>query len=283
MVALDARADPFSNHSACVAGRITCLPLPNGVQRSTVPDVPQLTRPAFHRAIEAYDVAASELDADTTRHLRDQLSLGRILLVGEPHGVHETPAILYGLIHAIGAKAVGLEWPTEEFGGVARALLAGDPPDWNALWRRPRGVFRRGDGRVTAGHFAVLRRLAAEDQLQQIVLFDAPDTSRERGMAEQLLRAWDRRLPIIVLVGAKHAVPSELLRRFLPLVGGDDVDATMAGHLASELPGLSIALLEYASGRGWHHGEYCIPSLPVHPLLALPAGVGHPAAVPEMA
>lgn len=244
--------------------------------------MPALTRATFHQAVEDYPIGAQTLDADTIRQMSTALSRDRMLIVGELHGVAETPAIVYGLVRETGARALGLELPKEEFGAVVHALLAEDRPDWDALWSHaPPGVFLRGDGRVTAGHFALVRQLAVDGQLEQVVLFDAPGESRDNRMAERLLTDWDRRLPIVVLVGAAHAVPSDLLPNIRGLLGGSADDLTMADQVALALPRVSIASLEYASGHGWHHGEYPIPSYPPHRLSVLRASTAHSACVPS--
>ena len=103
--------------------------------------------------------------------------------------------------------------------------------DFERLWKLPASAeFFCGDGRITAGLFALLRRLRAEGRLEQVIAFDRLDPKplpewqvRDREMAERLLAGWDRRLPLLAVAGAFHA-------RLEP--------GTMATRIATEVPGL---------------------------------------------
>ena len=46
-----------------------------------------------------------------------------LLVVGEPHGVRETPSVLYALTSALGTRAVALEWSHEEMEAPLQELL----------------------------------------------------------------------------------------------------------------------------------------------------------------
>ena len=118
------------------------------------------------------------------------------------------------------------------------------------FWSLPgESEFFAGDGRITAGHFALLGRLRAEGRLEQLVLFDRLDPDppadwivRDREMAERLLRVWDDRHPLLACTGAFHA--------HLGVAQGD----TMAAHLAARRPALRPAMLAYRRGSGWSRG-----------------------------
>ena len=124
------------------------------------------------------------------------------------------------------------------------------------LWRLPASAeFFCGDGRIAAGHFALLQRLyGGEGRLDQVVVFDRLDRElsvdleaqvcvRDREMAERILTEWDRRLPLLVLTGAFHAQLTA------------QEGAPMAAHLARELVGLQPLMLDYASGHCWSRGQ----------------------------
>jgi hypothetical protein len=110
--------------------------------------------------------------------------------------------------------------------------------DFDRLWTLPESAeLFCGDGRITAGHFALLRRLREEGRLEQVIAFDRLDPEplpewhvRDREMAERLLAEWDRRLPLLAVAGAFHA----------QLEPG-----TMATRLAADVPGLRTITLEY--------------------------------------
>ncbi len=107
-----------------------------------------------------------------------QRSLSRhgLCLVGEVHGVAENPLVIERLVDELGVEVVALEWPR----GLERAvkdlgLLASSPPELR--WRiktademaRASEVAFAGDGRVTAGHFAVLRRIQARGRHRRTI------------------------------------------------------------------------------------------------------------------
>ena len=94
---------------------------------------------------------------------RRSLEESGFLLLGELHGVRENPLFIRALMRAFGLSGLALEWP-EDLASVARAFLAGERlADHPLLWF--------GDGRITAGHLAVLRERAAAGPLS-LTLFD---------------------------------------------------------------------------------------------------------------
>jgi len=187
--------------------------------------------PEFERAVRTYPFAAVDFDADALAAARETLRATGLLVVGEPHGVYQTPAVVYALAQELGVRALAFEWSHEEMHTF----------DLERLWSLPpASEFFCGDGRITAGHFALLRQLAPE----QIIAFDRLDAEppasweehvrvRDRELAERLLAEWDRSLPLLVLTGAFHAQ--------LAAPEGDP----MAAHLARALPGLRPAMLAY--------------------------------------
>jgi hypothetical protein len=81
-----------------------------------------------------------------------------VLLLGEVHGVRENPLITAALLREFALAGLALEWP-DGLAPVVSAFLAGDGlADHPLLWS--------GDGRITAGHLAVLRALAAAGPLE---------------------------------------------------------------------------------------------------------------------
>jgi len=95
---------------------------------------------------------------------------------------------------------VGLEWSTDLQPAVD-AFLAGGPLAAETFTDS-------GDGRITAGHFAVLRSLRREGRLDRVVVFDPspwPGTwsERDREMAAHLLRE-TRDVPALVMAGGLH-------------------------------------------------------------------------------
>jgi hypothetical protein len=224
----------------------------------------------FAEAVRAYRFEGVDLDHAAIDAAGGTLAETGLLLVGEPHGVSETPAVLYALIAALGIRAVGFEWSHDELDGHVRRSLASGSFDFDDYWALPESSeLFAGDGRITAGHFALLERLRSEDLLDQLILYDRLDPDpppawhvRDREMAERLLTTWDDHNPLLVVTGAFHAQTT-------PLVDGEP----MGWHLANARPALEPAMLDYAEGRCWSRGASHDVSGPMPPApitLALP-------------
>jgi hypothetical protein len=213
-----------------------------------------VTAAEFVDAVRAYRFEQHPLDAAALSLAAQSISDSGLLIVGEPHGVRETPSVLYQLASTLGTRAIALEWSHEEVDQPLQAFVRGGPFDFEALWSLPgTAEFFCGDGRITAGHFALLERLREEGMLEQAIAFDRLDPEplpewqvRDREMAERLLAEW-RGAPLLVPTGGFHAQPQ---------------GETMAAHLARARPGLSSAILDYG------HAE--VPEAPI--VLRLPPG-----------
>lgn len=234
------------------------------------------TATAFRRAVVAYRFEPVPLAPAAVASARAALSTAGFLLVGETHGVRETPAALYALAGALGARGLALEWSHEELDGFVQEVVCGSAFDLERLWSLPPSaeVFA-GDGRFTAGHVALLERLRREERLQQAICCDRLDpvpapgdpTGRERELAERLLERWDGSTPLLAVVGASHA-----------RLGGEP--ETMADHLARRVRGFEPAMLQYAAGECWFHGMHdaSAPMPPAPIVFRLPRAT--PAVVP---
>ena len=186
----------------------------------------------FEAAVHAHRFDQFDLDPEAVALARSSVEEAGLLVVGEPHGVYETPGVLYSLAVALDTKAVAFEWSHEELEEAVQNL------DFERLWLlSATAEFFSGDGRFTAGHFALLQRLRDEDRLEQAIVYDRHDPEprpddwriRDAEMAERLLAEWGG-APLIVLTGAIHATLE---------------DGTMASHLGFERPGLRPLMLQY--------------------------------------
>jgi hypothetical protein len=132
------------------------------------------------------------------------------ILIGHGHGLRaeREPALFYALACETGATAFAFEWSDDELGPLVAGLLDTGRLDVDELWRLPEGAEAFcGDGRFTAGHVALLERLAAEDRLAQVVLFDRlrfSQPARSAAMAARLARDWRRGSTLIAVVGSGH-------------------------------------------------------------------------------
>ena len=161
-------------------------------------------------------------------------------MLGESHGVAETPRAILTLVRSLGVRSLALEWSFDEVGDVVRDAVASGRFDLDAVWSIPAGgdLFS-GDGRFTAGHVRVIEHLLGVQQLLDVVPIDRLDRDpplgddRELAMAERLLEALRIELPMLAVVGLFHASrePS----------GGVE---PMFVHLERALPGLRNGGLE---------------------------------------
>jgi hypothetical protein len=206
---------------------------------------------AFAAAVREYRFAEYAFDRESVVLARRSVAEAGLLVVGEPHGVRETPSVLYALASALETRSVAFEWSHEEMDEPVQEFVRRGSFDFERLWSLPAPAeFFCGDGRITAGHFALLQRLRAERRLDQVIVFDRLDPvpplddtlARERELARRLLAEWDDRFPLLALAGAFHAQ--------LGAAEGE----TMAACVARERPRLQPAMIEYAQGECWWRG-----------------------------
>jgi hypothetical protein len=119
----------------------------------------------FRRAVAGFPVTDLHLAVEPAARAAAQRSLDQsgLLLLGEIHGVAENPLLIRALLAEFGLRGLALEWPAGLTPTVSRFLAGGPLEDHWMFWP--------GDGRITAGHLAVLRDRAAAGPLR-LTLFD---------------------------------------------------------------------------------------------------------------
>ena len=155
------------------------------------------------------------------------------LLLGEVHGVRENPLIIGAMLREFALTGLALEWP-DELAPVLGAFLAGEGlADHPLLWS--------GDGRITAGHLALLREHAAGPL--ELTLTDGlmgADWSwsqRDEAMARRVLAAPAAGPGTLVVAGNAHT-PVRPTRLGVPL----------GAVLASRRPGVREIRIDYRGG-----------------------------------
>jgi hypothetical protein len=135
---------------------------------------------------------------------------------------------------AFGLTSLALEWP-EELTPMIRAFLAsGTLADHPWLWG--------GDGRITAGHLAVLADRAAAGPLE-LILFDGvigADWSwsqRDEAMARRILATSPPSARTLVVAGNAHT-PTSLIELGVP----------MGARVAEQRPGTREVQISYGGG-----------------------------------
>jgi hypothetical protein len=147
--------------------------------------------------------------------------------------VAENPLVIHSLMQVFGLTGLALEWH-EDLAPVTEAFLAGGPlADNPLLWF--------GDGRITAGHLAVLRERAAAGPLT-LTLFDGtmdPGWSwseRDEPMASRILAA--PATGTLVVAGNAHTPTTRT-----------DLGMPLGAHLARQRPGMQEIRISYGSGQ----------------------------------
>jgi hypothetical protein len=197
----------------------------------------------FEAAVRSYDVRqlGVDWDRDALADLRQEVIDTRLFLLGEAHDRHVTPQALYTLVHAVGFRALALEWePVLE--PVVQRFLGTNRID---VPSNLEPSFASGDGTLTAGHFALLRRLHDERRLERLILFDdtptdfaGPWAERDERMAEYLLRERDPSLPTLAVAGGFHTLTAE-----------QSDGAPLGGRVVDAIGPVPTGRLEYATGR----------------------------------
>jgi hypothetical protein len=221
----------------------------------------------FRAAVREYGFNSFAFDDNAIDAARASLADAGLIVVGEPHGVYETPGVVYALAVALGTRAVAFEWSHEEMDEPVQEFLGNGPFDFERLWTLPPSAeFFCGDGRITTGHFALLQRLRDEGRLDQVIAFDRLDPEphpgdwriRDKEMAERLLAHWRDSVPLLLVTGASHAT----LDAQLEPKGGDDggssrwrTGRTCTGHAQVRQFGSDAAGTDHISAP---RGDACL-------------------------
>jgi hypothetical protein len=231
-------------------------------------------RAAFERAVADYRLTDLAPPDEALTVATASLDRTGLFLLGEVHGVAQTPRAILGIARRLGVRALAFEWSHDELDDVVQPVLSTGSLASDALWRlSPSAEVFSGDGRFTAGHVRLLEYLG--DQLARIVLLDrvgSEGSKRELGMARQRLLAGRRRnSPMLAILGAGHVVRARV----------DGLEPV--GQLIDvELPGVANGILVPSSGTVWSHGERELSSGELPPAdVVVPLGVAFPAVVPR--
>ena len=210
----------------CHAGRVPCV----------------TSLDALHRAVAEFAVTDPGLaiEPSALAAARRSLDSAGLLLLGEIHGVRENPLLIRALMQALGLTSLALEWP-EDLAPMIRASLAGQPlaGHW-FIWG--------GDGRITAGHLAVLAERAAVGPLG-LILFDGAIgedwswSQRDEAMARRILAASPPGARTLAVAGNAHTPTSPI-----------ELGVPMGARLAEQRPGIRDIQIRYGGGS-FYNGE----------------------------
>ncbi len=190
---------------------------------------------ALQRAVNEFDVTSFCLDVEPAAlaTARQSLDESGLLLLGEVHGVRQNPLIAHELMVALDVTGLALEWPAGLASATSGFFADGHVPDHPQLWA--------GDGRITAGHFALLRERFLAERLQSLTLFDGVNevgwSRREAAMAARILSAQAPGGRTRVLAGNAHT-PRPPTGLGIPL----------GARLAERRPGVREVHVNYGNG-----------------------------------
>ena len=206
--------------------------------------MPALTELADLRALtdDALHAEPLQIPADPTARAAASASLDRtgLLLLGEMHGVRQTPRLVAALVELFGIRTLALEWPHQLTATVDTFRHTGVLDDHELLWL--------GDGRLTPGHLALLHDLAERRPAVGWLAVDSwslgPDvpgecewTRRDHAMARRVLDHTTPAGRTLVVAGDAHT-PTARTAHGVP----------MGAWLAEQRPGLRSIRIDYASG-----------------------------------
>jgi hypothetical protein len=191
---------------------------------------------ALLNAAAGFVVADLDLVTEPAARAAAQRSLddSGLLLLGEVHGVQENPLLIRALMQAFGITSLALEWPDDLASVIGAFLATGTLPDHPLLWS--------GDGRITAGHLAVLAERATAGPLE-VILFDGTIdavwswSQRDEAMAGRLLAAAAAGTRTLAVAGNAHTP-----------VSPTDLGFPLGFYLARRRPGVREIRVNYGSG-----------------------------------
>jgi hypothetical protein len=207
---------------------------------------------AFERAAARFGIADLKLmiEPSAGEAVRRSLDQSGLLLLGEVPGVSENPLIIRALMQAFGLSGLALEWPADLMGAISAFVAGGMLSDHPLLWL--------GDGRITAGHLAVLRERARAGQLD-LALFDGIPgadggrSQRDEAMADQILAGATAASGTLAVAGNAH-MPTSPASRGSPL----------GACLSRQRPGVLDIRIKY--GRG---GYYSMRPSQIYPSISI--------------
>lgn len=187
----------------------------------------------------------TEFDEKSVKELATELNDTKVFLLGETHGVKENADIIYTLFKKFGFKKLALEWDRELQAQAEKFLQTGEL-DFEA-------VKDSSDGRITAGHFALLKRLKDEGLLDALVCFDEQTQSgewddRDENMAKNILAN---------LIGDKMlAVAGNLHTKVAPVVFDEEKAEhhPMGEQVKKRIPAVPSGEIRYLTGQYHNYG-----------------------------
>lgn len=187
----------------------------------------------------------SRFDELTVQNLTKNLEDNKLFLLGEIHGVKENVDVIYTLFKRFGFRQLALEWEPQ-LKQVAEKFLESGELDFEAIQDSP-------DGRITAGHFALLKKLKSEGILEELICFDGYSggegwDARDAVMAGNILANLSD-MPTLVVAGNLHAKTEPVI-----FENESDEQHPMGENIKKEILDVASGKIEYLTGQYHNYG-----------------------------
>ncbi|MDZ4299417.1 MAG: hypothetical protein U1A26_00710, partial [Candidatus Sungbacteria bacterium] len=183
----------------------------------------------------------TEFDEDSSRSFATELAGAHLFLLGETHGVLENPNIIYTLYKKFGFRNLYFEWSKGLQNTTGHFLNSGEL-DFASIEKSC-------DGRITAGHFSLLKKLKTDGALDTVRCFDGLSWSgswnlRDEQMAKNILTDLPE-LSTLVVAGKLHTPLVE------PEYFKDDPirHHPMGEHIKKQIANVLSGRIDYYAGR----------------------------------
>ncbi len=179
----------------------------------------------------------TEFDNKSVDSLLIELNNSKLFLLGETHGVKENPKIIYTLFKKFGFKNLALEWDIKLSPEVQNFLQTGEI-DF-------RTIIDSSDGRITAGHFALLKKLKEEGLLEKVICFDdwSEENKRDINMAKNILKNLSE-TPTLIVAGKLHTQTQSIF-----FEDESEEYHPMGENIKIQMPNTPSGEVEYLSGQ----------------------------------
>jgi len=201
----------------------------------------------FMKAVDSIliEEIPAAFDEDASNRLLASLNKTKLLIMGEMHGVKENADVIYTLFKKFGFRQLALEWESG-LKAVAEKYLETGEIDFDRIQDSP-------DGRITAGHFALLKTLKDDGLLDRLICFDGSGEvdwdARDKNMAKNILSCLSDS-PTLVVAGNLHA-------KVEPITFNGELGEhhPMGERVRAHIPGVPSGQIEYLSGQYHNYGH----------------------------
>lgn len=171
----------------------------------------------------------------------------KIFLLGETHGVKENADVIYTFFKNYGFQNLALEWDKSLESTIEKFLETGEF-DFASIQNSP-------DGRITAGHFALFRKMRDEGLLKKVICFEGGYNytdwnNRDTRMANNILDELSE-YKTLVVAGNLHTKT----KSFVKEEKGQQVAYHPMGEtIKKEIPHVQEGKIQYLTGDYYNYG-----------------------------